>query len=128
MGGDRFAAKRVCKIVGCERPIAGHGLCKYHHQRWRRHGDPLEPIRRVRFTDAELTEIRHLMRTGPFRRDSSLAQGLATDLAFKLGRSPESMRQTMAMLRRIDRGEPAHWWQRDPDQHRKRRQIRARED
>ena len=32
---------KVCKIIGCESPPHGHGWCKGHWRRWRRHGDPL---------------------------------------------------------------------------------------
>lgn len=30
-----------CTIDGCDKPVKAKGLCSMHHQRWRRHGDPL---------------------------------------------------------------------------------------
>ena len=29
-----------CTVPGCGRPHYGHGYCRAHHARWRRHGDP----------------------------------------------------------------------------------------
>ena len=29
-----------CAVPGCGRPHYGHGFCRAHHGRWRRHGDP----------------------------------------------------------------------------------------
>lgn len=29
-----------CDVPGCGRPHYGHGFCRAHHGRWRRHGDP----------------------------------------------------------------------------------------
>jgi hypothetical protein len=31
---------RGCEVPGCGRPHYGHGYCRAHHARWRRHGDP----------------------------------------------------------------------------------------
>ena len=31
---------RPCAVPGCGRPHYGHGYCRAHHARWRRHGDP----------------------------------------------------------------------------------------
>lgn len=94
--------ERTCIVPGCDRLIAGSGMCKYHHKRWRLYGDPLEPSHRPRYTEAEIAKCRDLMRTGPFRKDGSLAQGLATDLALHLGRSPDSVRQKICELRKQD--------------------------
>lgn len=33
--------KQFCTVVGCDKPRTGHGLCRTHYMRWRRHGDPL---------------------------------------------------------------------------------------
>lgn len=33
-------SRSVCTVDGCQRLVAGRGLCKLHWQRWRRHGDP----------------------------------------------------------------------------------------
>lgn len=30
-----------CKMEGCDKLVEGHGLCKAHYLRWKRHGDPL---------------------------------------------------------------------------------------
>lgn len=32
---------KTCNIDGCEKKPHGRGMCRKHHQRWRRHGDPL---------------------------------------------------------------------------------------
>lgn len=34
-------SESTCSVDGCERPHYGRGLCSMHHQRWRKHGDPL---------------------------------------------------------------------------------------
>ncbi|MDM5199278.1 hypothetical protein QUF79_14755 [Fictibacillus enclensis] len=31
---------KSCKVEGCDRPVAGRGLCHMHYKRWARHGDP----------------------------------------------------------------------------------------
>jgi hypothetical protein len=31
---------RRCGVAGCGRAHHGHGYCRTHHDRWRRHGDP----------------------------------------------------------------------------------------
>ncbi len=33
---------RTCSIPDCDRPVSGHGLCKLHYNRWRRHNNPLD--------------------------------------------------------------------------------------
>jgi hypothetical protein len=37
----------VCSVDGCERVVKGHGWCSMHYQRWKKHGDPLPPIRTI---------------------------------------------------------------------------------
>lgn len=32
---------KTCSVPGCARKHKGHGWCKLHYDRWRRHGDPL---------------------------------------------------------------------------------------
>lgn len=33
--------ERLCSIEGCERRHYARGWCQYHHNRWRRNGDPI---------------------------------------------------------------------------------------
>jgi len=33
-------ARRICRIEECSRYCFGHGLCRLHYDRWRKHGDP----------------------------------------------------------------------------------------
>ena len=42
----------LCSVVGCGRRHYGHGYCRPHHARWRRHGDP-QPRVPVRRRDAD---------------------------------------------------------------------------
>lgn len=35
-----------CSVTGCSMPIKGHGYCRSHWDRWRKHGDPLAGARR----------------------------------------------------------------------------------
>lgn len=34
-------SERICSIEGCGKPHHARGWCGTHHERWRRHGDPL---------------------------------------------------------------------------------------
>lgn len=36
----RGPGPRLCTVPGCDRTHYGRGLCRAHHQRWRRTGDP----------------------------------------------------------------------------------------
>lgn len=40
-------ANATCSIDDCEKPVKGWGWCRAHYERWKRHGDPLAPGRRV---------------------------------------------------------------------------------
>lgn len=35
-----------CSIEGCDMPHLARGMCSRHYEKWRRHGDPLEPDHR----------------------------------------------------------------------------------
>lgn len=39
MTAPNSRARRRCEVTACGRPHHGHGYCKAHHARWRRHGD-----------------------------------------------------------------------------------------
>ena len=34
------AARGVCSVDGCTRTYRGHGFCRTHYSRWKKHGDP----------------------------------------------------------------------------------------
>lgn len=36
-----MASSRICSVEGCNKPVFCRGWCSAHHQRWRKHGDPL---------------------------------------------------------------------------------------
>ena len=38
----------MCVIDDCDRPVVGRGWCRRHYSRWRRTGDPLGSVPRVR--------------------------------------------------------------------------------
>ena len=45
---------RPCTVEGCDRKVAGRGLCATHWMVWKRRGDPLAPDRRPpRWTEEE---------------------------------------------------------------------------
>lgn len=35
-----MASKKICSIVGCNKPIVARTWCGTHYQRWAKHGDP----------------------------------------------------------------------------------------
>jgi hypothetical protein len=36
--------RNVCTISNCDRFVEGHGFCRLHYYRWRKHGDPLKVV------------------------------------------------------------------------------------
>jgi hypothetical protein len=45
--GGANRGKPECSIEQCTRPACGSGMCPMHHDRWKRHGDPLVSKRSV---------------------------------------------------------------------------------
>jgi hypothetical protein len=42
-----MAAKSICKIPECDKPVHGHGWCNTHYRRWKNHGDPNSTLRKL---------------------------------------------------------------------------------
>lgn len=91
----------ACKIQGCHRPPVARGLCPAHYQQWKRRGDPEAP-RRARgrpWTLGETAKVRNLLDDTP-GGIGRVRMGAATELAEDLGRSPDSVRQKLMVLRK----------------------------
>ncbi len=43
-----MAAKSLCKIDGCNKPVIARGWCENHYRRWKRHGDPETMVKTAR--------------------------------------------------------------------------------
>lgn len=47
-GVEMAKAIRICSVPECGKPHIARGLCPAHYWKWRKHGDPLSPDRRLR--------------------------------------------------------------------------------
>src|SRR4051812_44328244 len=75
-----------CTVAGCGRPHYGHGYCRAHHARWRRHGDPRagSPIA-TRTADAVLDVERaaRLYAAGVSSRGVAAVLGISRDAVLR---------------------------------------------
>lgn len=87
----RSCQKRVahlkCIVDGCDNRQAGRGLCKTHHQQWKRRGDPEAPRLKGRdWTEAELARI-DLILDGAADGLAIARPGEVEELALLIGRT-----------------------------------------
>jgi len=103
-GDPTIRTKRIritqlpCTVLDCNEPIAGRGLCKKHHQRKLRHGDPNGHARPY-WTEAEDRHLYAILdRTSDGLSHALCGEVLHLSLVMR-DRSPVAIRSRLSRLR-----------------------------
>jgi hypothetical protein len=84
-------------VCGCEAPNYAKGLCKLHYQRYYNRKRGVKPAARLRWTEAQIRELKHL-----FETKKVVTVGLSReDIARELSRLTGEPFTTSAVINKI---------------------------